>query len=163
MASKLLVIGAGNILMGDDGVGVRVVQRLRESGIEREVPEAELVDAGTSALDVLMDCDEPVRLLVIDAVAAGKPPGTVYRFDRGQIAHAMQGAGFSLHDISLLDSLKLAEMGGAEIESATFIGVEPFEVKPSDKLSPGMEALLPKLTDIVRGEILAAAGRKGRN
>ncbi len=160
MASKLLVIGAGNILMGDDGIGVRIVRELKESGVEREAGNAELVDAGTSALDVLMECDEPVRLLVIDAVAAGKPPGTVYKFDRGQIARAMQGAGFSLHDISLLDSLKLAEMGGAEIESASFLGVEPFEVKPSDKLSPGMEALLPQLVEIARREILAAAGRK---
>ena len=155
MPSRIMAIGAGNLLMGDDGIGVRVIQELKNAGLEREIPDIELVDAGTAALDVLMDCDGRVRLLIVDAVTAGKPPGTIYRFRREQIARAGQGGGFSFHDISLLDSLKLAEIGGAEIESVMFIGVEPFEVKPSDRLSPGMEAMLPAIVEAVRRELEA--------
>jgi hydrogenase maturation protease len=157
-APSLVVIGAGNLLMTDDGVGVRAIHALQASGIEKEVPGLVLVDAGTAALDYLLGNAVSGRLVLVDAVGCGGVPGTIYRFDRESIREKKDGVGLSAHDISLLESLALAELAGSRFESVTIVGVEPFEVRPGIELTEGMLARLPEVVSAVRREILAKSG-----
>ena len=71
-------MGAGNILMRDDGIGVRAIERLKELGGLPE--EIDVIDAGTATLDALPLLDGVERLIIIDAVKGGGTPGTIYRF-----------------------------------------------------------------------------------
>jgi len=74
---KIAVIGVGNILMGDEGVGVEVVRRLERL---KYLGDVELIDAGTAFLDVVLELRSFEKVIIIDAVHGGEAAGTVYRF-----------------------------------------------------------------------------------
>ena len=79
---RIAVVGVGNILMGDEGIGVKVVEELRK---ERLPEGVELFDGGTAfhvLVDDLIDFD---KLIIVDAVLGGESPGTIYRFEFGEL------------------------------------------------------------------------------
>ncbi len=134
-------MGTGNLLMGDDGVGVHVVQTLRkEKGLPGDV---RLIDAGTAALDVLQMLDDIDRLIIVDAVKGGGSPGSIYRFTPQQIEEASSGK-ISLHQMSLLEALKASEMLGTHLPEVTIVGIEPKTIQPGTNLSIEVAAAIPK-------------------
>lgn len=147
---KTAVLGIGNILFKDDGIGVRVVQKLEEKG---SLPGVDLVDGGTSTMDMLdlfLTCD---RVIVVDSLRGGHPPGTIYRLTPEQLG-SYNSFNFSLHDVQVLDLVKMAALMG-EYPEVTIIGIEPKEIEESMDLSPEMEAALPGLMELV--EVTAAS------
>ena len=76
------VIGVGNILMGDDGVGPKVIDLLKARGLDSR---AELLDAGLALSEVLCDLEPETPLVIVDAVRGGNPPGTIYRMNPSDI------------------------------------------------------------------------------
>ena len=98
---KTAVLGAGNVLMGDDGVGVHVVKAMQEQG---GLPEGiELIDAGTATLNVLGMLEGVEHLIIVDAVKSGAAPGTIYRFSPDDVTEPSSRK-VSLHQISLLET-----------------------------------------------------------
>jgi hydrogenase maturation protease len=96
-----LVLGLGNILLGDEGVGVRVVERLREQyDFSKEV---QVMDGGTLGLDLLPYVQDTSRLLVVDAVQAKEPPGTLVRLASGEIPIFLDACKVSAHQEGLQD------------------------------------------------------------
>lgn len=147
---KTAVLGIGNILLRDDGIGVRVVQKLEEKG---SLPGVELVDGGTSTMDMLglfLTCD---RVIVVDSLRGSHPPGTVYRLTPEQLG-SYKGFNVSLHDVQVMDLTRISAMLGKTPE-VTIIGVEPKEIEESMDLSPELEAALPKLVELVEAEVAA--------
>jgi hydrogenase maturation protease len=104
---KTLVLGIGNILMGDEGVGVRAVQHLAATDI---VEKADLVDGGTRGLNLLSYFQEYPRIILIDAACDGRPPGTVSVI-RPRFA-ADFPATLTAHDIGLKDLIEAAALVG---------------------------------------------------
>ncbi len=105
-----LVLGLGNILLGDEGVGVRVVERLLE---RYSFGEGVLVlDGGTLGLDLLPYLEGASRLLVIDAVQAGKPPGTLIRLEGDAVPVFLDASKVSAHQEGLADLLAVAALKG---------------------------------------------------
>lgn len=106
-ARRTVVLGVGNILLGDEGVGVRVVEELRRGG---GLPGVELVDGGTAGFSLLPYFDEARLVVIVDAAADGKPPGTV-SLSRPAFA-ADYPPVLTPHDVgikNILDALALAD------------------------------------------------------
>lgn len=142
---KTAVLGIGNILLRDDGVGVRVVEKLQAKG---SLPkEVELVDGGTSTMDMLGFFLTNDYIIIVDSLAGGHPPGTIYRLTPEQLG-TYANFDVSLHDVQILDLVKMAAMFGKTPE-VTIIGIEPEEITESMDLSPTIEALLPQLMDLI--------------
>ncbi|HBW37405.1 HyaD/HybD family hydrogenase maturation endopeptidase [Desulfosporosinus sp. BICA1-9] len=147
---KTAVLGIGNILLRDDGIGVRVVQELQVKG---SLPHVDLVDGGTSTLDMLELFLTNERVIVVDSLSGGHPPGTVYRLKPEQLGN-YTGSEISLHDTQILDLVRLAGLMEKNPE-VIIIGIEPKEIKESLGLSPEVVTMLPRLIDLVEKEAVA--------
>lgn len=157
-AQRILVLGLGNILLRDEGVGAHVAQRLQQRSLPGSV---EIVDAGTAALDVLLLAQDIERLVIIDAMRTGGKPGTIYvaRVPVGETSQLAQmfawqdGSKISLHQAGLLDALLAARAIGCAPEQIVIIGVEPAEVDCGLELTDEVERRIPEIIDTVLKEI----------
>jgi hydrogenase maturation protease len=154
---KTAIVGVGNLLMADEGLGVKVVELLDRRGISRE---ADLFDAGTGFLSVVTQLSSYKNLFIIDAVRGGKPPGTIYRFeldDKTLEDESVREGGalgaISVHDIGVLHALKFQAMAGRLPERIVLYGAEPYRVEFSLDISPSLEPVIDKLADRVLSEI----------
>jgi hydrogenase maturation protease len=145
-----LVLGVGNILLQDEGIGVRVVEQLQEAYAFPE--EVQVLDGGTMGLDLLYYLEEVDRLLVVDAVDARQPPGTVVRLTDGQIP-ALLGRKLSPHQIGLADLLSVAGLRDLMPRETVLIGVQPASLETDLSLSPIVSAQLPSIVDMVIEEL----------
>ncbi len=116
-----LVLGLGNPLLGDEGVGLVALQAL---GSAADLPPSvELVDGGTAGLSLVPRLRSADRVLVLDAVSAGRPPGTVLRFDGAELGREAFGK-ISAHQIGLDDILAASRLSGGPKE-VVVLGIEP--------------------------------------
>lgn len=146
---KLLVLGVGNILLMDEGVGVHAVHAF----LEEEWPEGvEFIDGGTFTQDMFDVFKGYEKVLVLDVVRGGKAPGTVYRLTENQLKED-QDQSLSLHDIDLLDSLAMAELLGNKPELSV-LGIEPAKIDWGMEFTPEIQAVYPKFLTVARAEIL---------
>ena len=113
-----LILGMGNLLLCDEGVGVHVARALAQRDLP---PDTAVVEAGTAFLDVLPDIEKADRILLIDAMEGGGAPGSVYRVPFDQCLHPEMLA--SLHGFDLSRVLFMA--GNNRKPEVTVFGVEP--------------------------------------
>ena len=151
---KIVVLGMGNLLLRDEGVGIHVIRALQNSPLPTSV-DLEIVDGGTSP-DVLHLTHEADKLVIIDAVAGGGEPGSVYRFQVEDITPEGQHI-VSLHQIGLIESLETMEYMGARPKNSVIIGVEPKEIDWGLELSPELREEVPQIVGIVLEEIMEQA------
>lgn len=136
------VIGLGNPLMGDDGLGVLAAQRLREEWILP--PEVEVVDGGTWGMNLLPIIDDAEELLLIDAINQDMPPGTRIVLSRDEIPRAL-AMKVSPHQIDLSEVIALADLRGTLPERMTALGLQPERVELGAPLSPAVERHIDQL------------------
>jgi hydrogenase maturation protease len=145
---KILIIGIGNMLCRDEGVGVHVIEEMEDM----ELPEhVELLDIGTSTLDLVSHLEGVKKLIAIDALKAGGPPGTIYRFTPEDLL-PKEGGPISLHEIGLLESLEMAKKMGRDIETV-IIGVEPKVLDWGVELSEEVKKKIPAIIVAVQKEL----------
>jgi hydrogenase maturation protease len=140
------VLGIGNVLLRDEGVGCHVVHALE--GIP--LPDVEIVDGGT-CLDVLQIFEDADKLVIVDAVKGGGTPGQIYRFHLEDITPEQKPL-LSLHDMRLVDSLKLMRLWH-NIDKAVIIGVEPEEIGWGLELSSKLQERMPQIIDAILSEL----------
>jgi hydrogenase maturation protease len=146
----VLVLGVGNILRRDDGFADAVLRALEAEALPAGV---ELFDAGTSAIDLMDVFAGRDKLVVIDAVRGGREPGTLYRFSPEEVeAQALPMN--SLHQVGLLETLRLGELVGCKPGEAVVIGVQPADTGLGIGLTPAVEAAVAKAAELVRKEIV---------
>ena len=154
---RIVVLGVGNILLSDEGVGVRAVESLKRE--YRLPPEVEVIDGGTSAMEMLDDLACADHLIIVDAVRSGKSPGTMVRI-AGDAVPVFFKTKLSPHQIGLSDVLATLVLTGEQPGGVTVIGVEPYSLATGMALTPQVEALLPKvvaqLVDELRQHGMAA-------
>ncbi len=142
------MVGVGNLLLKDEGIGVHVARALQEM----ELPDGtEIIDGGTVP-DLLAYTGAEDRLLIIDAVAAGGAPGTVYRFHPDDLA-AKAGEPLSLHELDLTASLGMMRLAKREPAEVTIIGIQPDEIDWGTELSAELQEKLPEIVRTVRKEL----------
>jgi hydrogenase maturation protease len=138
---RILVAGLGNLLLGDDGVGVHLVRAL-EGGAPRGVMA---VEVGTAVLDALPLFERADKVLALDAMEAGGAPGDLYLFPLEDAADPAVKP--SLHDFGLRSAFEF--LPGRRPE-ALVLGVEPGEIAYSLDLSPAVAAALPRALAEIR-------------
>jgi hydrogenase maturation protease len=119
--SDIVVIGLGNILLRDEGVGVRVIETLRQH--YTFTPPVTLVDGGTLGFALINEIEDCKTIIVVDAVKAGNEPGTIYRFTRNDI-NFLTPMAMSVHDIGFIEALDQWQLLGIKPD-IIFIGIEP--------------------------------------
>lgn len=150
--SPICVIGLGNLLERDDGVGPRVVQELeRRFTFPREV---ELVDIGTAGLHLLTWIIGRDVVIFVDAVTAGGTPGALYRFERARLLEGRAaGPRISQHQPEIREILALAEVAGGAPREVVLLGVEPEDLRDGIGLTRTLEAALEPLAQLVVHEL----------
>jgi hydrogenase maturation protease len=149
MQSMTLILGLGNPLRGDDGIGPRVIEEVTRRGLPEGVSS---LDGGTGGLDLLNVLEGWKRVVVVDAADVGREPGQFVRFAPDQARFVKPTDSFSLHHAGLGEVLALANVLGRTLPEMTIFGVQPARVGWGQGLSPAVEAALPALTDAVLEE-----------
>jgi hydrogenase maturation protease len=156
LMGKKVVLGIGNLLMKDDGVGVRAVRALEG----RFPQDVELVDGGTAGCDLLPYLQGAERIIIVDALQGGEPPGSVYRLTAQDCGKQYLNRAISVHDMGILVLLHDLALLEGKTPPAVIIGVEPQEIGWGMELTPEVEKALPKVLELVEKEIGAAVDSK---
>ena len=142
---KIVILGVGNVLLSDEGVGVHVANEM----IKMELPaNVSVVEGGTDGFRLLNVITEADRLIVVDAVKAGGEPGTIYRFDINDVRNSPSGFKTSVHQIGILEVIDLSGLIG-KTPHTTVIGVEPKSLEMSLELSPEIKDKVPRVIELV--------------
>ncbi|RPI49847.1 MAG: hydrogenase maturation protease [Chloroflexi bacterium] len=148
---RILVLGAGNLLLSDDGVGIHAIRRLAELA---DLPEeVQVLDGGTLGLDLLYYLEGVSRLLIVDAVKAGRPPGTLSRL-AGEEVPAYFSTKISPHQIALPDLLLAARLRDLYPQEVVVLGLEPASLAVGLELSPDVAAGLDTLVEAVLDQLV---------
>ena len=149
-AGRTLVLGLGNPLMGDDGVGLAA---LRELTRRYELPEGvDLLEGGTAGLTLLAHLEGYTRILIADCAALGRTPGQAVRIDRSQLGAAFSQC-LSPHELGLNDLLGALELLGERPEQVTVIGMEPGSLEMNLELSDPVSKGLPAMVAVIAKEL----------
>lgn len=152
---RILVLGVGNVLLQDEGVGVRVVENLQAN--YRFSPNVELMDGGTLGLRLLEPISQTDYLIVVDAIQNGQAAGTLYRLPAEELNKRVTFKN-SLHQLDLVETLAYAEILGNRPQ-AVIIGIEPEDISPwGMELTQTVEARFTELCSQVLAEIQLAGG-----
>jgi len=147
---KILVLGLGNTLLQDEGIGVRVIERLQE---DYEFPEdVQVLDGGTRGLTLLSYFEGVSKLLIVDAVKAGKEPGTLIRLE-GEEIPAFFSPKISPHQEGLPDLLFTARLLNLYPQEVVLWGIEPLSLEPGLELSPLLASKVKELVEKVVEEL----------
>ncbi len=147
---RTLVLGLGNVLLGDEGVGVWVASSLSR---EFEFPsEVAVLEGGTLGLDLLPRLDGVERLLLVDGVRLGREPGEIVRLE-GDAVPAALDLKISPHQVGVQDLLAAARLLGREPPLVVLWGLEPERLEPGTGFSPRVAEALPRLRDAVLEEL----------
>lgn len=145
-----LVLGAGSPLMGDDGLGVEVIAHLSRCWAPE--PDLQFLDGGVWGMRLLPHIEESERLIVVDAVKAGREPGTLVRLERHEIPRYLRNK-ISPHQIDLSEVFAVAELRGTFPEEAVALGIEPEQVEAYEPISDAVRATVPRLVAAIAAQL----------
>jgi hydrogenase maturation protease len=148
----VVVVGIGNLLLKDEGIGVHVAQALERAPSPGDV-ELQVVDGGTSP-NLLPFVEGIDKLIILDAAKGGGEPGAIYRFSPEVITMEDEDI-TSVHQIGLLETLRIMKSLGREPKKVVIVGIEPKEINYGLELSPELERKIPDITAMVLKEIAA--------
>jgi hydrogenase maturation protease len=138
---KIVILGIGNVLLKDEGVGVHVIREMSKMDLPNDV---ELVEGGTSSLDLPLYIEEAQKLIIVDALKGGQKPGTIYRCTPEDLM-AKGERPTSLHEVGPLEAFRMATRLGYQ-PTSVIIGVEPESIDWEMDLSPQIKG---KMNDII--------------
>ncbi len=146
---NVLVLGIGNILISDEGAGIRVVEELKH---RYNFPDSvEMIDGGTMGLELLPYFEKRSHILIVDAVTTGSKPGTIVRIEDPP-AFLRQKS--SPHQMGLTDVLGVAAITGNLPENITLFGIEPKQLSTGLSFSTEVEQNIHRLVDMVVAELV---------
>jgi len=150
LSRKTVILGLGNILLKDEGIGVHVIKELEKKGLPQTL---EIIDAGTSGLEIIPSIKDTDTLIIIDAIKTDKAPGTVYRLKPEDLPLDPNIKSLSLHQIGVLESLSIVKNLGKLPREVIIIGIEPKEISLGLELSQELKQKIPDIVNIILKEI----------
>lgn len=151
---RAVLLGVGNTLLTDEGVGVRLIEQLQAG---YEIPAVlEVIDGGTAAMELLEDLENLDLLVIADCVRVGKPPASVVVL-KGDEVPAFFRARISPHQVGLSDVLATLEITERAPRNVVVIGVQPFDISTCMEQSAPVRAAMPEALQAIR-DALAAYG-----
>ncbi len=151
--AKVVILGVGNILLRDEGVGVRVIERLRQ---EYSFPEVvELIDGGTVGANLLPIIHSTSHLIIVDAIHSRQEPGSIFKLTPDELATQITPKA-SLHQVGLQEALHIARTLDGRLPATVIIGIEPDDASHWGlELTPCISSCIPQLIEIVLQELNA--------
>ena len=147
---ECVVLGLGNLLRRDEGLGIRAMERLR---VCYTLPETvQLVDGGTLGLELLSYLEGTERVLILDAALTNGPPGTLLRV-AGEQVPSFFGLRSSAHEIALADLLAVTKLRGTQPHELVVWGMQPAALELGWELSEPVAARLDALVDAAAAEL----------
>lgn len=147
---KVVVLGIGNILLSDEGVGVRVVEQLEAAF---DLPAAvEIIDGGTCGMEMLEQLEDLDALIVVDCVRHGEAPGTPVLL-KAEAVPVFFKTKLSPHQVSLSDVLASLEFTDRAPKYTAIVGIQPASLDTGLGLTPTIEARLPELLAMTVAEL----------
>ena len=146
--NRVVVVGVGNLLLRDEGIGIHTAKALQELSLPEYV---EVIDGGTSP-DLIAYVKSGDKLIIIDAVKAGGEPGAIYRFTPEDLDPQANRL-LSLHELGVMDSLQMMRLGGNEPGETIIIGIEPGEINLGTELTASLQEKIPEIIQLILREI----------
>ena len=145
------ILGCGNPLMGDDGVGIRVVEELKKTHLD-EVDGVEIIDAGVCGLDLLNLFEGARKVIIVDAVVSGdgSEVGSIRRFSGDELKEGGLQDVFSVHDIGISDVLNIGE----HVQDMPEIVVFGMEIRKKPELSMELTGRVQDAVGVAVGMVL---------
>ena len=143
----IYVLGLGNVLMGDDGVGPAVVRAFEAEYIVP--PDVEVVDLGTPGLDLSPWLADAKRVIIVDTVKSDLPPGTLRLYKKDDLLVRSPSPRVSPHDPGLKETLLALEFAGRAPSEIALVGVVPGVIEMNLELSQPVQAAIPKAVHAV--------------
>ena len=149
---NILVLGVGNLLLMDEGVGVRALDAIED---RFEIPAGvELMDGGTSGMELLGYIQGRDALIILDAVTCNEPPGTIVRMEGDEVP-ALFRKKISPHQLGLSDLIAAARLTDTLPKQVVLFGIEPKEIGTGLRLSDTVGAVMEDLAILVARELEA--------
>jgi hydrogenase maturation protease len=152
LPSKLLVMGVGNTLLQDDGVGVHVTESLRtlcHRGAGTEFPGLEIIDGGTIGLSLLPEIEDADAVIVVDASEIGEQPGTIRIFRDREIDLQLSGKRRTVHEVALADLFAAAAIRGRSPARRALIAIQPATTDWGVHPTPAVQAAIPRACEAI--------------
>jgi hydrogenase maturation protease len=137
-----LVLGVGNTILTDEGVGPWVVERLR--ALNPDAPEITWLDGGTLSFTIATDVENAAYLIIVDATELHSPPGTVRVFVDDDMDRMLGGHGRSIHEVGLMDLLNIARLTERFPQRRALVGIQPAIIDWGTEPSPAVAAAMPE-------------------
>ncbi len=145
-----IVLGLGNPLMADEGVGCYVIDALRKT---KPPPLADIREIGTGGMDILHLMRGRRKMIVVDCARMGIQAGEIRRFTPDDVVSVKDMSEFSLHDLDIMGVLDLARLVGEEVPQVVIFGIQPEKVGFGEGLSDVLRKRLGEYVEAVRSEI----------
>jgi len=145
---RVTIIGMGNLLLTDEGIGVHVARALQKIALPDGV---EAIDGGTSP-EISSYIESTGKLIVIDAMETGGTPGSVYRIPIDDLTTEVAGL-TSIHEVNLISMLKMMRLLDRGPQDTVIIGIQPRDMDWGTELSPELQQKIPQIVQIVLKEI----------
>jgi len=153
---SVIVIGLGNPLMGDEGIGTILLSRLEQIAARQKLTPSsnlEFIDAGTGGMNLLHHIANRQKAVLIDCALMNTPPGTIRRFTQQQVQSIKQLSHLSLHEVDILKVLEISRRLGESPDEVIFFGIEPAEICQRISLSPILQEKIPHYIQTILDEI----------
>jgi hydrogenase maturation protease len=145
MNSKIVVIGIGNLLLMDEGIGVHTINELETHDLPKSI---EIYDGGTGGFKLIDLMHGAARVIFIDAVETGKAPGSVTIFRAEDVHSIYNKKKYSLHDTDLMEIIKMAEMLGNP-PMIEIVGIQPKTINYGTTLSKELAGSMSNIVNSV--------------
>ena len=142
--AEVTVLGIGNIILSDEGFGVRVVEYLKNN--YRFAQNVQLVDGGTLGVELTHFIIGTQKLLIIDSIDGGAEAGKIFHLKDAEILNHFTQK-ISAHEVGIQDILTMLEVTGKKIPCVELIGAQPYSLDAGINLTPPMQKLLPVFAD----------------
>ncbi|MCX5643628.1 MAG: HyaD/HybD family hydrogenase maturation endopeptidase [Phycisphaerae bacterium] len=151
MRKPVVVLGLGNPLMADEGIGVYLVERLMDSATE--YPAVDFVDAGTGGVSILYHIEGRRKAVVIDCAFMGEPPGAIRRFTPEEVRSTKVLAHQSLHEADLMRIIAMARQLGEAPDQIVIFGIQPERVELGQDLSRTLTERIDEYISMILHEL----------
>jgi len=145
MNSKIVVIGIGNLLLMDEGIGIHTINELETHDLPKSI---EIYDGGTGGFKLIDLMHGAARVIFIDAVETGKAPGSVTIFRAEDVHSIYNKKKYSLHDTDLMEIIKMAEMLGNP-PMIEIVGIQPKTINYGTTLSKELAGSMSNIVNSV--------------